>query len=75
MCARVVHVLQLKIDSCARTRVSASGVLASTWRSSSDMGPSLLPDESRETWGTASAEVSMADMVKREYCGSVGAAL
>ena len=34
------------------------------------MGPSELPDESRETWGTASAEVSMADMVK----GSTAAA-
>ena len=27
------------------------------------MGPSELPDESRETWGTASADVSMADML------------
>ena len=29
------------------------------------MGPSELPDESRETWGTASAsaEVSMADIL------------
>ena len=26
------------------------------------MGPSELPDESRETWGTASAEVSIADI-------------
>ena len=33
------------------------------------MGPSLLPDESRETWGTAWAEVSMADILQRLASG------
>ena len=37
------------------------------------MGPSELPDESRETWGTASAtaEVSMADILSQRLASGV----
>ena len=37
------------------------------------MGPSELPDESRETWGTVSAspEVSMADILSQRLASGV----